>query len=133
MTWAGIGYFVGFIFALIGLALIVCGCVFRSWRNVVMGVVMMGLSGFWALAVYNSQPLPQADVRQASSGDGCVASTLRSELAEADEPMTRLELFDIEDECERQAKRLAKSEAQQAVLEQQRQAAHQPEAEVGKE
>ncbi|MAM55838.1 MAG: hypothetical protein CMN25_00680 [Salinicola sp.] len=133
MTGAEIGYFVAVIFALTGLALIVCGCVLRSWRNAVMGVVMMGLSGFGAEGVYDSQPLPRADVRQASIGDGCVARTLRSGLAELDEPMTRQGLSDIEDDCERQAKRLAKSEAKQAVLEQQRQAAHQPEAEVGKE
>ncbi|WP_342595605.1 hypothetical protein AAGT95_03730 [Salinicola lusitanus] len=106
---------------------------FHRWAVLLLwGIFFLFWSGWQAWSTYHAQPLSPSSVKEALGSNLCVAAAVRTRLDEFEQPMTRQELLDIEDDCECQAEQLAKSEADQAVLDKQRQAARQPEAEIGK-
>ncbi|WP_110648742.1 hypothetical protein [Salinicola peritrichatus] len=138
MTWGDYQFAIWML--VVGAAAVVGVIVFHSRIRfqvflcvLIWGGVGLLLGGLEAWNVFHGQPLSPNHVEEALVGSPCVAMAMRAQLAEADEPMTRRGLSAIENDCEHRAEKKAELEAVQAVLEQQRQAARQPEAEIGKE
>lgn len=136
----GGGYLFSLCLLIVGVGLVGGAIVFRfripcHWWGILLlwGGAFLFLGVWQARFVYHTQPLSSDSVKEALGISPCVAGRIRDQLDEAEQPITRNGLSDIEDDCERQVEKKAELEAVQAVLEQQRQAARQPEAEIGKE